>query len=55
MTIARPVSPTVLFVRDGRSVAQLVGDLPAPELEQLLRAALTARADDVARPLACTG
>ena len=41
--------------REARSVAQLVGDLPAPELEQLLRAALTAQADDVARPLACTG
>jgi thioredoxin-like negative regulator of GroEL len=34
--------PTVLFVRDGEMVAQLVGDLPVRELEHLLRSALAA-------------
>ncbi len=32
--------PTVLLVRDGRSVGQLVGDVPAPEIERLIRSAL---------------
>lgn len=40
-------TPTVLFVYDGRSVAQLVGDLPAHELERLVRSAL---ASPPARP-----
>ena len=34
-------SPTVLFVRNGRTIAQLVGDLPRPEIELLLRSALS--------------
>jgi hypothetical protein len=29
-------APTVLFVRGGRSVAQIVGDLPARDIESLL-------------------
>jgi thioredoxin-like negative regulator of GroEL len=33
-------APTVLFVRDGQMVAQLVGDLPLHEIEELLRSAL---------------
>jgi hypothetical protein len=36
-------SPTVLFVRGRRVRAQLVGDLPIHEIEQLLRASLPAR------------
>jgi thioredoxin-like negative regulator of GroEL len=28
--------PTVLFVRNGRSVAQIVGDIPSQEIETLL-------------------
>jgi hypothetical protein len=30
----------VLFVRNGRTIAQMVGDLPIHEIEQLLRSAL---------------
>ena len=30
-------APTVLFVRNGRTVAQMIGDLPAHEIERLLR------------------
>src|SRR5262249_22033183 len=33
-------APTVLFVRDGRCVAQLIGDLPLYEIEGLLRSSL---------------
>jgi hypothetical protein len=33
-------SPTVLFVRHGRAVAQMIGDLPLHEIEILLRSAL---------------
>jgi thioredoxin-like negative regulator of GroEL len=32
--------PTVLFVRGGRVVAQMLGDLPRAEIEALLRASL---------------
>jgi hypothetical protein len=35
-------SPTVLFVHDGQSVAQLIGDLPLWEIEDLVRSALAA-------------
>jgi thioredoxin-like negative regulator of GroEL len=34
-------APTVLFVRNGQTVAQLVGQLPRHEIEQLLRSALS--------------
>jgi thioredoxin-like negative regulator of GroEL len=37
-------SPTVLFVRDGRTVAEMIGDLPAREIEALIRSALPASA-----------
>src|SRR5262249_34147234 len=33
-------SPTVLLVREGQSLGQLVGDLPASEIERLVRSAL---------------
>ncbi len=33
-------SPTVLLVQDGQSLGQLVGDLPAYEIEQLVCSAL---------------
>jgi thioredoxin-like negative regulator of GroEL len=33
-------APTVLFIRDGRTVAQMVGNLPACEIDLLIRAAL---------------
>jgi thioredoxin-like negative regulator of GroEL len=33
-------SPTVLLVREGRSLGQLVGDLPAREIERLVQSAL---------------
>ena len=33
-------APTVLFVRNGRMIAQAVGELPRHELEALLRSAL---------------
>jgi thioredoxin-like negative regulator of GroEL len=46
-------SPTVLFVRDGRMVSQLVGDAPVQEIERLLEAALAPPAGDVA-PMART-
>src|SRR5262245_44431388 len=42
---------TVLFVRDGRMVAQLVGDPPAHEIERLLRSALLPSRDDSMAPL----
>jgi thioredoxin-like negative regulator of GroEL len=34
-------APTVLFVHDGRTMAQMVGDLPTHEIERLLRSALS--------------
>jgi thioredoxin-like negative regulator of GroEL len=34
-------APTVLFVRNGQTVAQLVGQIPRHEIEQLLRSALS--------------
>jgi thioredoxin-like negative regulator of GroEL len=34
-------TPTVLFVRNGRTIAQLVGAMPRPEIELLLRSALS--------------
>ena len=34
-------APTVLFVRNGRTIAQFVGELPRHEIEQLLRSALS--------------
>ena len=43
--------PTVLFVRDGRMLAQMVGDLPSHEIEQLLRSALRAGTSDSLAPL----
>ena len=39
-------TPTVLFVYDGRMVAQLVGDLPLHEIEALLRSALAGASVD---------
>lgn len=42
-------SATVLFVRDGNTVAQLVGDAPAHELERLLASALRCDRDEVRR------
>jgi thioredoxin-like negative regulator of GroEL len=45
-------APTVLFVRDGRMVAQFVGDVPSLEIERLLRASLSPVTDDVAPPVA---
>ena len=33
-------SPTVLFVRQGRTIAQMVGDLPLYEIELLVRASI---------------
>ena len=42
--------PTVLFVRDGRMVAQFVGDLPAHEIERLLRSALLPSRDESLAP-----
>jgi hypothetical protein len=35
-------SPTTLFVRDGKLVAQMIGDLPAREIDNLALSALTA-------------
>ncbi|MCW2630274.1 MAG: hypothetical protein JWR48_6996 [Mycobacterium sp.] len=37
-------SPTVLFVRNGETVAEMVGDLPAHEIDGLLRSALSCNA-----------
>jgi hypothetical protein len=34
------VAPTVLFVRDGSCIAQMIGDLPLYEIERLLRSSL---------------
>ena len=34
-------TPTVLFVRDGRTIAQLVGELPRHEIERLIRSSLS--------------
>jgi hypothetical protein len=47
-------APTVLFVRDGEMVAQLVGDPPARDIERLLLSALSASAPDTAPAIACT-
>ena len=33
-------APTVLFVRDGQSVAEFIGDLPSNEIERLTKSAL---------------
>ncbi len=43
---------TVLFVRDGEMVAELVGDVPAREIEQLLASVLRRADDDAAKPVA---
>jgi thioredoxin-like negative regulator of GroEL len=43
--------PTVLFVRDGHMVAQLVGDLPSNEIERLLQSALRSGTSDSVAPL----
>jgi thioredoxin-like negative regulator of GroEL len=37
-------APTVLFVRDGQSVAEFIGDLPLNEIERLMTAALSGTA-----------
>jgi thioredoxin-like negative regulator of GroEL len=34
-------APTVLFVLEGRTVAEMVGDLPTHEMERLLRSSLS--------------
>jgi thioredoxin-like negative regulator of GroEL len=45
-------APTVLFVRDGEMIAQFIGDLPAHEIEGLLRSALRSATRDSADSLA---
>src|SRR5262245_42285976 len=37
-------TPTVLFVRNGRTIAQLVGNVPRHEIESLLASALSCNA-----------
>jgi hypothetical protein len=44
-------SPTVLFVRDGRAIADVVGDLPASELERIALAALSTEPSNDGEPL----
>jgi hypothetical protein len=48
-------SPTVMFVRNGEMIAQLVGDLPRHELDLLtasaLRAMRPARSEPLPRPV----
>ena len=39
-------APTVLFVRDGQSVAEFIGDLPLNEIERLTTSALSGAAAD---------
>jgi hypothetical protein len=44
-------SPTVLFVVDGETVAQVIGDVPRFELERLMRSALRAARREVDKAL----
>jgi hypothetical protein len=44
-------APTVLFVRDGEMLAQMIGDLPRLEIERLVSSALSATQTEGYEPL----